>query len=75
MASIKTSLYNMRLLDDLAQKKTSIHRVHPLFKLLTTVVYLTVVVSFGRDEIGSLLPFLFYPILIFALAEIPVAPI
>ncbi len=74
MASIKTSLYNMRLLDDLAQKETYIHRVHPLLKLLTTVVYLTVVVSFGRDEIGRLLPFLFYPILIFALAEIPVAP-
>ena len=75
MASIKTSLYKMRLFDDLAQNETSIHRVHPLLKLLTTVVYLTVVVSFDRDEIGGLLPFFFYPVLIFALAEIPAAPI
>jgi cobalt/nickel transport system permease protein len=75
MANIQTTLYKMRLLDDLAQKETFIQRVHPLFKLLTTVVYLTVVVSLGRDEIGRLLPFLFYPILIFALAEIPVVPI
>ena len=33
------------------------------------------VVSFGRYEIASLLPFVFYPVLIFAFAEIPLAPI
>lgn len=75
MSKVINSLYNMRLLDDLAQKETSIHRLHPLVKLLTTVVYLTVVISFGRYEISSLLPFVFYPVLIFALAELPVAPI
>ncbi len=75
MASIMNSLYNMRLLDDLSQKDTFVHRLHPLVKLLATVVYLTVVVSFGRYEISSLLVFLFYPVLIFAFAEIPVVPI
>ncbi|MEG1136898.1 cobalt ECF transporter T component CbiQ [Clostridium sp.] len=75
MANIINSIYNMRLLDDLARKETSIHRLHPLVKLLTTVVYLTVVVSFGKYEISSLLPFIFYPVIIFALAELPVAPI
>jgi cobalt/nickel transport system permease protein len=75
MSKIINSLYNMRLLDDLAGKETSIHRLHPLVKLLTTVVYLTVVVSFGRYEISSLLPFVFYPVLIFSLAELPVAKV
>ncbi|GCD82918.1 cobalt ECF transporter T component CbiQ [Parageobacillus thermoglucosidasius] len=75
MSNMINSLSNMRLLDDLARKKTFIHRIHPLIKLLTTVAYLTVVVSFERHEISGLLPFIFYPILIFALAEIPVAPI
>ncbi|GAB6179869.1 cobalt ECF transporter T component CbiQ [Desulfotomaculum defluvii] len=69
------SLYDLRLLDELAQKETPIHRIHPLIKLLTTVVYLTVVVSFGRYEISALLPFVFYPVLIFTLAELPVVPI
>ena len=73
MSNIINSIYNMRLLDDLARKETSIHRLHPLVKLLTTLVYLIVVVSFGRYEISSLLPFVFYPVLIFALAELPVA--
>jgi len=75
MSNIMNSLYNMRLLDDLARKETSIHRIHPLMKLLTTVTYLIVVVSFGKYEIGRLLPFLFYPVLIFAFAELPLAPI
>ena len=75
MANIVNSLYNMRLLDDLAMKETSIHKIHPLIKLLTTVVYLTVVVSFGRYEISRLLPLIFYPVLIFAYAELPVVPI
>ena len=75
MSKVINSLYNMRLLDDLARKETSIHKLHPLVKLLTTLIYLIVVVSFGRYEIGSLLPFVFYPVIIFALAELPVAPI
>lgn len=75
MPKTMDSLYDLRLLDELAQKETPIHRIHPLIKLLTTVVYLTVVVSFGRYEISALLPFVFYPVLIFALAELPVIPI
>ncbi|MFZ3100617.1 MAG: cobalt ECF transporter T component CbiQ [Desulfitobacteriaceae bacterium] len=75
MANIMNSLYDMRLLDDLARKETAIHKLHPLVKLLTTVIYLIVVVSFGRYEIGSLLPLLLYPVMVFALAELPVKPI
>ncbi|SDM90701.1 cobalt/nickel transport system permease protein [Psychrobacillus sp. OK028] len=75
MSNIKSSLYNLRVLDDLARKETSIHLVHPLTKLLTTVVFLTVVLSFGRYEIVGLLPFFFYPIVIITVAEIPLGPI
>lgn len=75
MSDLANSLYNMRLLDDLARKDTVIHRVHPAVKILTTVIYLTVVISFGRYEISALLPFFFYPVLLFALGEIPFWPI
>jgi cobalt/nickel transport system permease protein len=75
MSKIVETLYNLRLLDDLGGKETAIHKLHPLVKLLTTVAYLTVVVSFGRYEISSLLPFVFYPVMTFAFAELPVAPI
>jgi cobalt/nickel transport system permease protein len=65
----------MRLLDDLARKETTIHKIHPLVKLLTTLVYVTAVVSYGKYEISSLLPYVFYPVLIFAFAELPLVPI
>lgn len=75
MTNISNSLYNMRHLDDLARKDTSVHRINPLIKLLTTFAYMIMVISFGKYEIGNLLPFLLYPMIIFILAEIPIAPI
>jgi len=75
MPDITALIYNLRLLDDLARQDTRIHRIHPLAQLLTTIAFITVVISFGRYEIGHLLPLLFYPILIFSLGEIPVLPL
>ncbi|HEX2944915.1 MAG TPA: cobalt ECF transporter T component CbiQ [Clostridia bacterium] len=75
MTKITNSLNNIWLLDDLAKKGTSIHKMHPLVKLVTTLVYLAAVISFGRYDIGRLLPYVFYPVVIIALAELPVVPV
>lgn len=75
MLDMTDALYNLGLLDDLAGKNTVIHRLHPLVKLLTTTVFLVVVISFPRYEITALLPFFFYPVVIFALGELPAGPI
>ena len=75
MSNIMNSVFDMRLLDDLASRETVVHRIHPLIKLLTTGVYLTVVVSFDRYEIIGLLPLLFFPVLVLTLAELPLRPI
>lgn len=69
------SSYNMRHLDELAKKETAIHRIHPLAKLITTVAFLTAVASFGKYEISRLMVFFFYPVIVFAFAEIPIAPV
>lgn len=75
MLDILKSMYEIRLLDELSRKETFIHRLHPLVKLLTTVVYLIAVVSFGKYEISRLLPLVFYPVLIITFAELPLKPI
>lgn len=69
------TIYSIRHLDDLSRMESSVHCIHPVSKLLTTFVYLVVVVSFGKYEISSLLPFFFYPVMLFAFSEIPVIPI
>ncbi len=69
------SLYNMRALDEYADKKTMIHKIHPFAKLFTTIVFLFVAVSFGKYEISRLLPLVLYPVVIMALGEIPTMPV
>lgn len=75
MSNMINSIFNMRLLDNLAYKQSAIHKIHPLAKLITTLTYLVVIASFGKYQLVELLPFVFYPVLIFSVAEIPVTPI
>jgi cobalt/nickel transport system permease protein len=69
------SLLSISHFDDLAGKNTAIHRIHPAIKLLVTLVYLIAVVSFDRYEISGLVPFVFYPVIVASIAEIPAWPI
>lgn len=75
MGNMMESLYNIRLLDELADKKTIIHNIHPFSKLMTTIVFLVITISFGKYEIGRLFPLVLYPIVIMGLGEIPILPI
>lgn len=75
MSNIINSSFDMRLLDDLARKDTLIHNIHPLVKLISTFIYLFVVVSFDKYDITGLLPLIIYPVIILILGDIPVQPI
>ncbi|MBE6068796.1 MAG: cobalt ECF transporter T component CbiQ [Clostridium lundense] len=74
MESITKSIYNIRLLDELAARNTIIHKINPIVKLLVTIIYLLVVLSFGKYDIIGLLPYVFYPIIVFILSEVPFLP-
>lgn len=63
---------NLGYLDTLAYKDTFIHRLDPRVKLLSTLVFIVTVVSFPKYELARLLPFFFFPVLLFALSDIPV---
>ncbi len=75
MPKMKESFFEIRILDELALKETIIHNLHPLSKLLVTVMYLVAVISYDKYEIDKLLPFISYPLFIFILGEIPPAPL
>ena len=68
-------IYSMRFTDDLAQKKSLIHELHPTTKLITTIIYIIVVISFDKYEVSGLLSFILYPVVIISLGEIPPIPI
>lgn len=71
MSKLTDSLNKIQSLEELAEGKTLIHRIHPLAKMITTIVFLVVVISFDKYSISGLIPFFIYPILLMALGEIP----
>jgi len=64
-------IHELYALEQLAAGGSSIHKLHPLAKLLTSVVFIVTVVSFNRYALGRLIPYIFYPMLLMALSETP----
>ena len=62
---------NLRAFEQLAAQQTPIHRLHPLAKLLATAAFIVAVASFGRYSCLALAPYLFYPFILMALADLP----
>ncbi len=67
-----TEYFNLGYLDTLSYKDTFVHRLDPRAKLLATLTFIVTVVSFPKYEITGLMPFFVFPVLLFALADIPV---
>lgn len=72
MTNINAGFADIGLMDQLVSMNTPIHRLDPRTKLLTTLVFIITVVSFGKYEISALLPFFIYPIALIVMAELPV---
>jgi cobalt/nickel transport system permease protein len=75
MPTIAESLNNIRLLDELSGWATPVHRLHPLAKLLTTLAFLVITVSFGKYELSAMLPLIIYPVVLMIIGDIPFAPL
>lgn len=71
MSNLASAWNSIKLFDELAGRRSVIHRIHPVMKLLTTLVYLVCVVSFGKYEITPLLPLVLYPVVLIVLADLP----
>ena len=60
-------------MDELASGDSFIHRLHPLVKLLFTVLYIVLVVSFGKYELSGIIVMLLVPVLLYQVSGIPVS--
>jgi cobalt/nickel transport system permease protein len=68
------SLAELHILESLSRGDSGVHRLRPLAKLITTVLYLVAIGSTGRREVVGLLPFVLYPVIILSLAGLPAKP-
>jgi cobalt/nickel transport system permease protein len=71
MANIESSLLNIGYLETLSYRQTPLSRLDPRVKLLTTLAFITAVVSFGKYDITGLLPFIIYPVALIAVGNLP----
>ena len=73
MGSPDASALDIRHLDIMSSRDTSIYRLDPRAKLLTTLAYIVAVASFDKYTVTGLVPFVIYPVVVIALGDLPVA--
>ena len=71
--NIERSIHDLREMDTLASGDSPLHRVSAGAKLLVTVVYILVVVSFDKFNMAGLMFMLLYPVALFAVSGIPMS--
>ena len=71
MSDADARVRELRALESLSLGGTPVHRLHPIAKILSTLVFIISVASFGRYDFIRLAPYLFYPFVMMALSETP----
>ncbi len=71
MLNFDKEYFNIGYLDTLAYKNTFVHRLDPRIKLVTTIVFVFMVVSFPKYELSKLIPFFIFPVFMGAAGGIP----
>jgi cobalt/nickel transport system permease protein len=64
VSSVASGLSALDRLDRLARLDTPVHRVDPRAKVVTTIVFVVCVVSSGKYDLLSLLPFAIFPVVL-----------
>lgn len=70
MSKLGSAIYEFHTIEKLAGKDRWINHIYPLVKLVLTVIYIGVAVSFGKYDLAHLLLMGVYPIVLFVLGEI-----
>ncbi len=72
MNKMQKALRELSEMDELAVRASPIHALHPAAKLLATVAYILVTLSFDKYDLSGLVPMLLWPVLLFAVSGIEV---
>ena len=70
MEKIDIAASELREMDELAAQSSPVHSLHPLAKLIITVAYVFITVSFDKYDLSGLVIMLLYPVLMFQISGI-----
>ncbi|WP_300382782.1 cobalt ECF transporter T component CbiQ [Clostridium sp.] len=65
MNKLKSSIYEINCMNNLASEDKWVNNIHPLVKLIITITYISFVVSFHKYDITEIIGMVIYPIVIF----------
>ena len=71
MLKIDSNLFDIGRMDTLATGDTPLHHLDPRAKLITTLVFIVAVVSFGKYELSAMIPFFIFPLVQIAYGDLP----
>jgi cobalt/nickel transport system permease protein len=71
VSTLEEGIYDLGRLDRLSFGDTPVHRLDPRAKVITTLVFLVCVVSFGPYQLLEMLPFVLFPVALVAEADLP----
>ena len=72
MNKMQKAIRELAEMDELAARSSPIHILHPLAKLIATIAYIVVTLSFDKYDLGGLVPMVLWPILLFQISGIDV---
>ena len=72
MNRMEHSLSSLREMDMLAAENSPVHQLHPSAKLVTTIAYIIITVSFSKYQLNGLLLMIVYPAFLFSLSGVSV---
>ncbi len=72
MNKMQKAIHELSEMDELAVRSSSVHALHPAAKLISTIVYILVTLSFDKYDLSGLVPMVLWPILLFQVSGIEV---
>lgn len=70
MSKLTGAIYEIHHMDAIANRDQWVNRIHPLVKLVITLIYIITVVSVGRYNLSGIIIMGVYPIAVFILGDI-----
>lgn len=68
MNKMQKAIRELAEMDELAARSSPIHALHPAAKLIATILYIMVTLSFGKYDLSGLVPMVLWPILLFQIS-------
>lgn len=72
MNRMQRALYELSEMDELASQSSVVHKLHPTAKLISTIAYIMIVLSFDKYDLSGIVPMLIWPVMLFQLSGIRV---